>query len=94
MTPANRQRLAEVEEQLAAIPLGGNVTYKPGTRMIKIQTDPKVYAVDRGGVLRWVTSDQIAQSMYGNKWAAQIDDLSDAFFINYRVGEPITVALQ
>jgi len=81
-------------EQLAAIPLGGNVTYKPGTRMIKIQTDPKVYAVDRGGVLRWVTSDQIAQSMYGNKWAAQIDDLSDAFFINYRVGEPITVALQ
>ena len=81
-------------EQLAAIPLGGNVTYKPGSRMIKIQTDPKVYAVDRGGVLRWVTSDQIAQSMYGSSWANQIDDLSDAFFINYRLGQPITVTLQ
>jgi len=44
------------DEQLASLTLVGNVTYRPGTRLVKIQSDPKVYAVDKGGVLRWVNS--------------------------------------
>jgi len=74
-------------EKLAAIPLGGNVTYRPGVRMVKLQTDPKVYAVARGGVLRWVVSDAVAVELYGAQWAQRIDDLSDAFFVNYNVGD-------
>lgn len=81
------------DEQLADIQLGGNVTYRPGVRMVKLQTDPKVYAVDAGGVLRWVISPEIAESMYGTKWNLKIDDLSDAFYSNYTVGEPITAPL-
>ncbi|MEY4744266.1 MAG: hypothetical protein RL272_211, partial [Candidatus Parcubacteria bacterium] len=42
------------DSELAAMTIGGNVTYKPGTRMVKITTDPKVYAVDHNGMLRWV----------------------------------------
>ena len=48
------------DEELSAKPLGGNVTYKPATRLVKIDTDPKVYAVTRGGVLRWIKTEQIA----------------------------------
>lgn len=77
-------------EDLAAIPIGGNATYRPGVKMLKIQSDPKVYAVDRGGVLRWITTDEIAKALYGPAWAKQVHDLSDAFFINYTVGDPVT----
>lgn len=81
-------------EQLANVPLGGNVTYRPGVRMVKIETEPNVYAVDRGGVLRYVQSPEIAASMYGTKWNQSVDDLSVAFFVNYQIGEPITRALR
>lgn len=77
------------DSALASIPLGGNVTYRPGFKMVKITTDPKVYAVDQNGVLRWVKTEQIAESLYGLAWKSKIDDVADAFFVNYRVGNPI-----
>jgi hypothetical protein len=40
------------DAELSDIQIGGNVTYKPGVRMVKINTDPKTYAVDAGGTLR------------------------------------------
>ncbi len=77
------------DADLALMPIGGNVTYRPGIRMLKVQTDPKVYAVERGGTLRWVTTSQLAESLYGQFWNTFIDDVSDAFFVNYTIGEPI-----
>lgn len=77
------------DTELAAMPLGGSVTYRPGIRMIKIQSDPKVYAVDKGGTLRWVTTEAIAADLYGQSWNTAVDDVSDAFFANYRTGTPI-----
>ncbi len=79
-------------EDLAKIPLGGNVTYKPGVRMVKIQSDPKTYAVARGGVLRWVTTEAVARALYGDNWNQFIDDINVAFFLNYVIGDPITEA--
>ncbi len=78
-------------ETLASLPLGRNVTYRPGIRMVKITTDPKVYAVTANGTLRWVTTPELAERLYGTGWAAMVDDVSDALFFDYTVGEPITV---
>jgi plastocyanin len=75
--------------QLSTVPLGGNVTYRPGYKMLKVTTDPRTYVVDQAGILRWVQSEQLAQSLYGISWKNQIDDLPDPFFINYKVGTPI-----
>lgn len=77
------------DTEIASIPLGGNVTYRPGIRMVKIQSDPKVYVVERGGLLRWVQSQLAAETLYGANWAKQIDDVSDAFFFNYQIGYPV-----
>jgi uncharacterized protein YkwD len=77
------------DAELASMPLGGNVTYRPGIRMVKIQTDPKVYVVTRGGVLHWVGSEALAEDLYGQFWNTAIDDVPDAFFVNYQVGAPI-----
>lgn len=77
-------------EDMAAIGLGGNVTYRPGTRLVKITTDPKVYAVDKNGILRWIQTTAIAVKYYGASWAKKVDDVPDAFFTNYTVGNPVT----
>lgn len=77
------------DAELAAIPIGGNVTYKPGVKMVKITTDPKVYAVDASGALRWVNSEAAAVALYGSDWNQLIDDIPDAFFTNYTVGADI-----
>jgi len=76
-------------EQLASVPLGGIITYKPGSKLVKIESLPNVYAVERGGLLRWVKSPSIAASLYGINWAKKVDDISDAFFGSYVIGEPI-----
>lgn len=75
---------------LATIMIGGNITYRPGVKMIKIVSDPKVYAVARGGVLRWIGSEAIANRLYGSNWNKMIDDVADSFFVNYSVGTPIS----
>ncbi len=77
---------------LMSFPLGGNVTYRPGIKMVKITTDPKVYAVAAGGDLRWITSEAVAVALYGTDWNQKIDDVPDAFFVNYHVGTPVYVA--
>lgn len=74
---------------LAKIPLGGNVTYRPGKKMIKIQSDPRVYVIARGGILRWVQTESKARELYGDDWNKQIDDISDAFFTNYTIGSSL-----
>lgn len=80
------------DADLATIQIGGNVTYKPGVRMIKINTDPKTYAIGRGGALRWVMTEQAAVSLYGSAWNKQVDDVPDGFFKNYMAGADIEQA--
>lgn len=77
------------DADLASIPLGGNATYRPGKKMIKIQSDPKVYVISRGGVLRWVMTEAKARELFGANWNQEIDDVSDAFFVNYTIGAKI-----
>ena len=80
-------------EQMSTIPIGANVTYHPGFNLVKFQTDPKTYAVTRGGVLRWVKSEAIAQRWFGSRWSQHVDDISEAFYVNYVFGEPVENAL-
>lgn len=74
---------------LAQVTLGKNVTYRPGMRLVKIATDPKVYAVGQEATLRWVQTEEAATALYGANWARQVDDIPDTFFSNYIVSEPI-----
>ena len=80
------------DETLASYPIGGNVTYKPGLKLVKIQSDPRVYAVGAGGSLRWITSEQAAVALYGADWNRKVDDIPDAFFFTYKEGEPVAFA--
>ncbi len=77
-------------DDLASISLGGNVTYKPGVRMLKLVSSPTVYTVEEGGVLREIQSEAQAEALYGEDWASEIDDLPDAFWSSYVLGDPLT----
>ena len=77
-------------DKLAVIPLGKNITYRPGLKMVKFLTDPKVYTVLKGGELHWVQTEELAIELYGLNWNKKIDDISDAFYINYSFGDDVT----
>lgn len=80
----------EVElSRLSQFPLGPNVQYRAGVRMVKFTTDPKVYAVSRGGLLRWVKTEELARAYYGDTWNTKIDDIPDTFYTNYTFGTDI-----
>ena len=79
-------------DKLASIPLGSNVRYKPGVRMVKFQTVSKVYVVSAGGLLRWIPTESMAKSLYGDDWNTKIDDLSDTMFNDYKFGTDVSVA--
>ncbi len=80
------------DADLTTIQIGGNVTYKPGVKMIKINSDSKVYAVGAGGTLRAIPSEAVALALYGATWNKQIDDLPDGFFGNYKMGSSLESA--
>lgn len=75
--------------ELAAISIGGNVTYRPGSRLIKIAADPRVYAVDNFNKIRMIDSETVATALYGSHWQRLVDDVPEAFFVNYDLGAPI-----
>lgn len=75
---------------MASIPLKSAVTYKPGTRLVKLLSVPKVYAVAADGTLRWITSTAAAEALYGEDWATVVRDLPDGFFPAYNVGDEVT----
>jgi hypothetical protein len=64
-------------------------SFKPGVKMVKFVTDPKVYAVSKKGVLPWVSTQDLAAQLYGDGWNTKIDDISDAFYGDYTVGSDI-----
>ncbi|MEK7545498.1 MAG: Ig-like domain-containing protein [Patescibacteria group bacterium] len=74
------------DTQLGTIPLGGNVKMKEGVYLIKIQSDPKTYAVEPNGVLRWVQTEEHARQLYGAAWAKRVRDVDVSLFTDYAIG--------
>lgn len=77
--------------ELSLLPLGKNVMYRPGSRLVKISDVPEVYAVEPGGILRNIPSEEIAKTLYGPNWAKLVDDLDISFFFDYEIGGVIDV---
>ncbi len=89
------------DERLDRIHIAGNVTFRAGTWLAKITTDPKVYAITRCGVLHWIETEELATTLYGPYWnmglmveipesmVRRTRDVPDAFFVNYTIGASI-----
>lgn len=78
------------DDEVNSLPIGGNVTYKPNSRLVKIPNDPKVYAVSSAGQLRWIQNEEVAKRIFGDNWAKRVDDVPDSMFANYQQGQTIS----
>jgi len=82
------------DDDLAALPLAGLVTIRPGTKIVKFETAAKIYAVAHGGMLRALTTTDLAQTIFGAGWAGKVAVVPDAFLTSYKFGADITGAGQ
>lgn len=85
-TPGMLKDATDVE--LEPFPVGGPMTVRPGTRLVKFASDSTVYVVTRGATLRSV-APEYATAYYGTDWMQKVDVLSIALYPNYKVGKPI-----
>lgn len=64
-----------------APPYGMN--YKPGSRLVKLQISPTVYAVLPGNKLFKIESEAAARSLYGPNWASLVSDVPEVYWPNF-----------
>jgi hypothetical protein len=77
---------------LTTLKLGSVMLPNPGVVLVKIQSDPKTYAVDESNNLRWITTEAVATSLYGSHWADYIIDIEPTFFTKFGTGASISGA--
>jgi hypothetical protein len=75
--------------QMSDITLGKSVPMRAGTYLLKIQSDPRVYAVLPLGKLSWIQTENQAVSLYGANWSKRVVDIDVAFFAAYSYGDPL-----
>ena len=59
---------------------GGTVTYRQGTKLVTHENTAKIYAVEPGGVLRWIPTGEVAEGLYGADWGAMVSDVLPGYF--------------
>ncbi len=77
---------------LASIRIGGVVTMRPGTYTVGIWSDPKIYAVSKGHVLRWIYDDPTKVALFGGEYLFRTRIIPDGDFVDYMIGAPIKSA--
>lgn len=75
-----------------SLPLGKNVTFRPGSVLVRFETDNNVYAIDEGPRLRKYVSAYLALLDYGNNWTSLFVTLPDVLRGNYKTGADIDEA--
>lgn len=76
-------------DDLATLPLGERIVYQAGTRLVKIPSDPSVFVVEHDGVLREIPDEETAVLLFGLEWSLRVDDVSEAFWSSFTVGDPL-----
>lgn len=79
------------DKALMTIPMGGNVTFRPGSYIVVLESYPAYpnrYIVGRGGgILHEVSADFPMDRLYCDTVWQRVRAVPDAFFVNYTLGE-------
>ena len=81
---------------LAKFSIGAPMMPKPGVVLVKIQSVAKVYMVEEAAdgsyELRWITSEEVAEDMFGSQWSSYVLDVDATLFTRYEMGDDVTDA--
>ncbi len=81
-------------QDMASIPLGQNVTYRPGLKAVKFLSGPTVYIVRPNSTLQPIATQDDAKALLGNNWNQKIQDINDTFYTDYQISaNPISPEL-
>ncbi len=80
------------DADLAHYPLGKSMLPKAGVVLVKVQSVNAVYAVTEGGVLRWIETEAVAKSLYGNNWADYVIDVPATAWKRFTIGTSVDSA--
>ncbi len=76
-------------QQLRAMPTGENVTFRPGTALVKFSGSSTVYAVEKGSVLRPIATESAARAIYGSSWTRYVVTVVGSLKRDYSIGSTI-----
>lgn len=65
------------------------VNFRSGSRLVKREISPYVYAVLPNNQLSKIGSPEVAKELYGANWTKLVRDISDVFWINYNISNSI-----
>lgn len=77
------------DDYLANYTIGTPMLPKAGTVLVKVQSVNNVYALGEDGELRWITSESVAQSLYGSNWADYVIDVPVTAWGHFTIGTSI-----
>lgn len=78
-------------EEIQMIPLGANVTYRPGASILQFES-ASMYVVAGPKTVRLLVDAQAAASLYGPNWVNRLAGLSDAHFADYHLSQELPVS--
>ncbi len=95
--------LTVTNEEMTSFAMGSTVTVRPGTELVQfiqydiygnmMVDDPNVYAIESGGVRRWIETAEIATALYGTNWESKIVPVKNVLIGDYTLGDSISEAV-
>ena len=95
--------LTVTNEQMTSFSIGSTVTVRPGSELVQfiqydiygnmMVDDPNVYAIESGGVRRWIETAEIATALYGTNWESKIVPVKNVLIGDYTLGDSISEAV-
>lgn len=83
-------------DTMAEFTIGAPMLPNAGVVLVKIQSVAAVYMVEEAAdgsyELRWITSEDVAEEMFGSNWNAYIVDVDATLFTRYEVGDDVDEA--
>lgn len=74
---------------MAGMSTGENVTYRPGTSLVKFSSSTTVYAVDVNETLRPIMNEAAAKAIYGTRWNSYVVTIPASQRNDYKIGSKI-----
>ncbi len=86
----NFDDVSEVSQDfMSSLTIGKNVTYRPGSVVVKFDSSSYVYAIEAPHTLRHYLTSSLLESDYGSSWVDSLAHVPDSLYSNYSVGSVI-----
>jgi hypothetical protein len=77
------------DEDLTDYTIGTPMLPQAGVVLVKVQSLNSVFALEADNTLRWITSEEAAEAIYGSDWADYVIDVPVTAWGHFTIGDDI-----